>query len=86
MRRALGTVLLSSLILGGASIAAAEEGPPIGGCPPAGGWDLVSVDLPDAPIEADINDDGLLCRKAVDIPAFPGFGNFTDNVLKITAP
>ena len=35
--------------------------------------------------EADVNGDGLLCGKDVEIPAFPGFDNYVDNVLKITA-
>lgn len=40
---------------------------------------------PGAPDEADVNGDGLLCGKDVEIPAFPGFDNYVDNVLKITA-
>ena len=86
MRRAMGTVLLTLVVVGGAATsAAAGQGPPIGGCPPAGGWTIRSITEPGAPDEADVNGDGLLCGKDVEIPAFPEFDNYVDNVLKITA-
>lgn len=87
MRRAAGTLLLTLVILGGATTAAvAAKGPPTGGCPPAGGWELVLIsEHSDAPVEADINNDLSLCRKDVVIPAFPGSANYVDNVLKITS-
>jgi hypothetical protein len=86
MRRVAGTVLLTLVIASGAATAAAAaQGPPIGGCPPAGGWTIRPITEPGAPDEADVNGDGLLCGKDVEIPAFPGFDNYVDNVLKITA-
>jgi hypothetical protein len=86
IRRAARTVLLTFVIVSGAATAAAAaQGPPVGGCPPAGGWTIRFITEPGAPDEADVNGDGLLCGKDVEIPAFPGFDNYIDNVLTITS-
>jgi hypothetical protein len=91
IRRMLGSFLVGLLlILSIATSAAANppahaEGPPVGGCPPAGGWTLRPITEPGAPDEADINGDGWLCGKDVEIPAFPGFDNYVDNVVEFTA-
>jgi hypothetical protein len=65
----------------GASLSFAKEGPPTGGCPPAGGWTLRSATEPGAPTEIDLNADGLLCGKVTDNPHFPGIDNYIDNVV-----
>jgi hypothetical protein len=85
MRRAMSAAVVSLVLAAaGAGAAVAAEGPPIGGCPPAGGWTLRLVTEPGAPDEADVNGDGWLCGRDMEIPAFPGFDNYIDNVLKIT--
>jgi hypothetical protein len=87
IRRMLGSFLVAlSLILLAANPAGANpppqaQGPPVGGCPPAGGWTLRSITEPGAAVLADINGDGWLCGKDVEIPAFPGIDNYVDNVI-----
>ena len=66
---------------GGSQPPAQAQGPPVGGCPPAGGWTLRSITEPGAAVLADINGDGWLCGKDVEIPAFPGLDNYVDNVI-----
>jgi hypothetical protein len=81
---ALLVVLSLTLVLAtpaGARPPAQAEGPPVGGCPPGGGWTLRSITEPGAPDEIDINGDGLLCGIDLEIPAFPGFDNYVDNVI-----
>jgi hypothetical protein len=84
MRRVAASLILAFVMLVAMSTVVVA-GPPIGGCPPAGGWTIRSITEPGAPDEADVNGDGLLCGRDMDIPAFPGFDNYVDNVLKITA-
>jgi hypothetical protein len=86
MRRMIGLLIVSVTLLtatpAGANPPSGTPGPPIGGCPPAGGWTLRPVTEFGAPDEADVNGDGWLCGKDVTIPAFPGFDNYVDNVIK----
>ena len=88
IRRMFGSVLVVLLLVlvlatpAGANPPAQAEGPPVGGCPAGGGWALRPITEPGAPDEADINGDGLLCGIDVEIPAFPGFDNYVDNVIE----
>ena len=66
----------------GANPPPGTPGPPVGGCPPAGGWTLRPVTEFGAPIEADVNGDGWLCGRDMNIPPFPGVDNYMDNVIK----
>jgi hypothetical protein len=84
--------ILVSCVIGGTLIAAAPaganppsqaDGPPLGRCPPAGGWTLRSIDEPGAAVLADINGDGWLCGRDIGNPS--GLDNYMDNVIKKTA-
>lgn len=84
-KRAAVTLSLAALVAGATAAGAfPREGPPVGGCPPAGGWTLRSVTEPGAPAQIDQNGDGWVCGKDMNVPAFPGVDNYVDNVLKVT--
>ena len=84
MRRSiLGLVLTASLMAGGpAALAGEAQGPPSAGCPPSGGWTL--RDAAEHPPQ-DLNGDGWICGRDMEVPPFPGADNYRDNTVKPTA-